>query len=363
MLFQKSVVGNSRLANDQWLDVQFARNAFNAQQRVISQSLRASGVRFGNERFMVNDGLIPEDVYQEFDNVTVTEFRSDEGDAFLNDLLAMSKSVNIGKIVHKFRQSSDAGRTQTSMSGQIGVKFDQVEYTIDGSIIPIHDTGFYREWREWNAQRSENFDGLIDDQRESVRSLRQKLADNFIEGHTDVNGNFIKIDGIDWQGMRNDSRVAAVDVGAGGINFDFTDTTKTFAEIEAAFKQVRDVLWITNNCEMEVTYYVSKAIASNWERNSSEFSSSENKILQRLAALQGVKEIKTTSKLVGEELMGFPHNQNAVRPIVGMGVNTVAMPRPLYNSNYEFAVWAAIGFEVRTDFGGQTCAIFVSDLT
>ena len=362
MLFQQSLVGNSRCAAEQWDHVRFSRDAFNAQQRTIANSIRAAGPQY-RDHFAVNDGLIPEDVFQEFDNVTVTQFRSDEGDTFLNDLLPMSKSVNIGKIVHKFRQASDAGRTQTSFTGQIGVKFDQVEYTIDGSIIPIHDTGFFRDWREWNAQRSENFDGLIDDQRESVRSLRQKLADKFIEGHTDEFGKFIKKDAIDWKGIRNDSRVAAVDTGVGGINFDFTDTTKTFAEIEAAFKQVRDVLWITNNCEKDVTYYVSKAIASNWERNSSEFSSSENKILQRLAALQGVKEIKTTSKLVGDEFMGFPVSDNIVRPIVGMGVNTVAMPRPVYNSNYEFVVWGAIGFEVRTDFSGQTCAIFVSDLT
>ena len=355
MLFQQSIVGNSRAARDQWTEVQAVRNACNLNEQSFATLQRQAG-------FAVNEGIIPQDVYQEFDNVTVERFRSDDGDAFLNDLLPLSRSVNIGKLVSKFRRASDAGQTQTSMTGQIGVKMDQVEFNYDGTIIPVHDTGFFRNWREWNAQQSEGFDALIDDQRESVAALRRRLADNFLDGHLDKDGNFIVVDALDWQGMRNDSRVAQINIGVSGINFDFTDTTKTFEQIEAAFKQVRDVLWITNNCERDATYYVSREITSNMERNSSEFASSENKILQRLAALQGVKEIKTSSKLSGNEMMAFPLDGESVRPLVGMGLNTVAMPRPVYNSNYDFAVWGAIGFQVRTDFTSQKCAMFAQDL-
>ena len=351
MLFQQALIGNSRAAIEQWSAVRHARLAANLQEEHFARTGQIS----------VNAGLIPQDVYQEFDNVTVQRMRSDEGDTFLNDLLPNSRSVSIGKLVHKFRQSSDAGNAQTSMTGQIGVRMDQVEYTYDGTIVPIHDTGFFRNWREWNAQTSEGFDALIDDQRESVSTIRRKLADSFLDGHVDKNGNFIKVDALDWQGMRSDSRVAQVDLGAGGVNFDFTDTTKTYAEIEAAFKQVRDVLWITNNCGIDATYYISREIASNLERNSSEFASSENKILQRLSGLQGVGAIKVSSKLSGNEFMAFPLSADFVRPIVGMGLNTVAMPRPVYNSNYEFVVWGAIGFEVKTDFSGKTCALFAQE--
>ena len=311
--------------------------------------------------FRVNEGLIPQDVYQEFDNVTVERFRSDDGDTFLNDLLPLSRSVNIGKLVHKFRQSSDAGVVQTSITGQIGVKMDQVEYTYDGSIVPIHDTGFFRNWREWNAQRSEGFDALIDDQRECVASIRQHAADQFLDGHVDADGNAIVVDGVSWAGMRADARVAQVELGATGINFDFTLTTNTYALIEAAFKQVRDVLWITNNCQREATYYISREIASNFERNSSESYSSE-KILNRLAQLMGVAAIKPTNKLTGNEMMAFPLDSQFVRPIVGMGINTVAMPRPVYNSNYEFVVWGAIGYEVRTDFANRKCALYAAEI-
>lgn len=350
MIFAKEIVGNSKIAVAQRQEVIGARKGYHVNELSFAAAQNAAGI-------IVNQGLIPQDVYQEFDNVTVTRFRSDDGDTFLNDLLPLSRSVNIGKLVHKFRRASDAGNTQTSMTGQIGVKMDQVEYLYDGSIIPIHDTGFGRNWREWNAQRSEGFDALIDDQRESVASLRQTLADNFLDGHKDKNGKFIVVDAISWKGMRADTRVAQVDLGVGGVNFDFTDTAKTYEEIEAAFKEVRDVLWITNNCQREATYYISREIASNMERNSSEAVVTA-KIIERLAGLMGVAAIKVSSKLSGNEFMAFPLDADFVRPVVGMGINTIAMPRPVYNSNYEFVCWGAVGFEVRTDYSSRKCAMF-----
>jgi len=348
MIFQKKLIGNSVAAANQWNEVQRARHNANLQEQMFAKA----------GQIQANVGLIPRDVYQDFDNVTVERMRSDDGDTFLNDLLPLSRSVNIGKLVSKFRQASDAGITQTSMTGQIGVKMDQVEFKYDGTVIPIHDTGFFRNWREWNAQTSEGFDGLIDDQRESVASIRAHLADSFLDGHLDTDGNAIVVDGLSWAGMRNDTRVVQVDLSSAPI-FDFTDTTKTYAEIEAAFKVVRDILWITQKCQKEATYYVSREIASNFERNSSESYSSE-KIQNRLAQLQGVAAIKVSSKLTlnsGNEMMAFPLDQMNVRPVVGMGVNTVAMPRPVYNSNYEFVVWSATGFEVKTDYFGNTCAL------
>jgi len=355
MIFQRtlmvSMIGNTAMSR-QWDEVRYAREAANRHSYNLNQM---AGIT-------VNNGLIPQDVYQDFDNVTVTRFRSDDGDAYLNDLLPLSRSVNIGKLVQKFRQASDAGNAQTSMTGQLGVNIDQVEYTYDGSIIPIHDTGFGRNWREWNAMQSEGFDALIDDQRESVASLRLQIADQFLDGHTDKDGNSIVVDGYSWGGMRNDSRVAAVDLGAGGINFDFTDTTQTGAAIKAAFIQVRDVLRISNNCPQDATYYISREIMSNFERK---FSTSYDArtILDELRTLSGVADIKESNKLTqnsGNELMAFPLSSDFVRPVVGMGINTVAMPRPVYNSNYNFVVWGAVGYQVRTDYSGNTCAMLAT---
>lgn len=352
MIFQKKLmanaIGNSSMTR-QWAEVRHAREAANRHNYAMNQM---AGIT-------VNEGIIPQDVYQDFDNVTVQRMRSDDGDTFLNDLLPLSRSVNIGKLVQKFRQASDAGNVQTSMTGQIGVNMDQVEYSYDGSIIPIHDTGFGRNWREWNAMQSEGFDALIDDQRESVASLRIQMADQFLDGHTDKDGNLIVVDGYSWGGIRNDSRVAQVDLGAGGLNFDFTATGNTGDQIKAAFIQVRDVLWITNNCQRDAVYYVSREIMSNFERKFSAQYDAQI-IKAELAQLMGVADIKVTNKLTGNQLMAFPLDSNFVRPVVGMGINTVAMPRPVYNSDYQFVCWGAVGYQVRTDFAGRTCALYAS---
>lgn len=349
MIFAKSVIGNSKLAQIQVKEVEQLRYAANLQDL----DFRRKG------QIKANEGIIPQDVYQEFDNVTVERFRSDDGDTFLNDLLPNSRSINIGKLVQKFRQASDSGLVQTSMTGQIGAKMDQTEFTYDGSIVPISDASFGRNWREWNAQRSEGFDALIDDQRETVAAVRRSLADQFMDGHVDVDGNAIVVDGLSWLGMRNDSRVASIDLGAGGINFDFTLNTNSGDLNKAAFIEVRDILWIDNKCERDVTYYISREIMSNWERKFSANYDSQ-KIIQELASLMGVKDIKVSSKLTGNQLMGVLPGTDSVRPIVGMGLNTVAMPRPLYNDNYQFVTWTATGWQVRTDFAGNTCASYAS---
>jgi len=353
MLFTKGYVSNSRNAQSQLDEVSGARRGYKANEDAFAPILQQAGLQ-------VNEGIIPLDVYQEFDNVTVQRIRSDDGDTFLNDLLPRARAINIGKMVFKHRKVSDAGNAQTSMSGQTGVNMDQVEYSYDGTIVPIHDIGFGRNFREMAAQSSEGFDALIDDQRESIATLRRKLVDSFMDGHIDRDGNSIVVDGLSWTGMRNDSRIAQINVGASGINFDFTDVTQSYASIEKAFKEVRNIMWITNNCGKDLTVYISREMASNFERQSSE-SYGSAKLIERLAGLMGIAGFKVSNKLVGNEFMGFPQDE-MLRPLTGMAINTVAMPRVKYNDNHEFVSWCAVGWEARTDFENRKCAFFAQDL-
>ena len=66
MLLQQSIIGNSRAGRDHWTEVQRARDL--ANNHIMSLNAMAG--------IQVNEGLIPRDVYQEFDNVTVERFRS-----------------------------------------------------------------------------------------------------------------------------------------------------------------------------------------------------------------------------------------------------------------------------------------------
>lgn len=353
MLFTKQYVTNSRVAKDHYKEVTMMRNANNISEKMHAEAMKAHG-------FKANAGQIPADVYKEFDNVTVERMRADDGDTFLNDLMPLAKSVNIGKLVYETRRASSAGQVQTSMGGQQGVKMDQVEYNYDGVIVPVHDAGFSRNWRELAAQKSEGFDALIDDQRETVASLRAHLADSFMDGHTDVDGNNIVMNGYSWAGIRSDSRVQSVDLGAGGVNFDFTDNANTGDQNKNALITTLDYLWITNNCAQDVTVYVSREIARNWERN---FSTNYDgrRIIDQLSGLQGVASIKVSNKLTGNQLMAFPLDAMRVKPIVGMEVATIALPRPLYNSDHQFVTAAALGWFVGTDHDSKTCALYASE--
>lgn len=347
MLFSRALVGNSRAAKTQWDAVVFSRNAANTINQRHARELR------------VNAGLIPRDVWQEFDNVTVTRMRSDDGDAFLNDLMPLSRSINIGRLVLKYRQASDAGLAKTSMSGQTGIITDHVDYAYDGTIVPIHDAGFSREWREWEGMQAEGFDALIDDQRETVETVRRLLADTFMDGHRDQEGNLIVVDALSWAGVRNDSRVAQIDLGPLGLNFDFTSSGVTGEQIKDAWITMRDVLWISNNCEMDVNYYISREIMSNFERKYS--AQYDSKLIKaELSQLMGVADIKVTNKLTGNQIMAFPLDANRIRPLVAMGLNTSPVPRRLYNDKYQFMTWTALGWYVKNDFFGRTCIMYAS---
>ena len=352
MLLTTTSVSNSVPGKEQFEAVTDARNAANKQEQMFVKNGMVQG----------NAGLVPRHVYQDFDSVTVERMRSDDGDTFLNDLMPLSRSVSIGKLISRFRRASDAGVAQASMSGQSAVAFDQVEYKYDGSLVPIYDAGFGRNWREWAAQQSEGFDALIDDQRETVAALRRKIADSFLDGHKDRDGNTLSLDGITWTGMRNDSRVNQVDLGGSGISFDFTDNSKTGEENKAAFIALRNVLWIDNNVAQEATYYISREIAASWEHNfSSQYDAKT--IMAELNGLMGVKDIKVSSKLVGNELMAMVLDSNSIKPLVGMGITTVEMPRQVYNSDYRFTVWGAIGWEIRSDFSGNSACLFAQAIS
>lgn len=339
-------------------DGKYLKNAYAGQhQEIVRHRVAAENAE---NAFQTNAGIVPRDVYQDMERDTVEVMRSDDGDAFLNDLIPRARGINIGKLTTQFRKASDAGTVQTSMSGQTGTLFDQVDYNYDGAIIPVQTSGYFRNWRELESHRSEGFDALIDDNRETVKTMRIAMADSFLDGFKDKNGNYLSQDGITWTGLRNDAaRVAQVDLGAGGLNFDFTDTSKTGAEIKAAFMQIRDTLYIDNNCAQDITYYLSREIVSNFERRfSAQYDSTT--ILQELTGLMGVSSFKSTNKLTGNQLMGLPSSGDMVRPLSGMMTSTVALPRVRFNDNYEFMVWHATGWQVKTDYYGRKCALYAA---
>lgn len=358
MIFTNKIVADSIQFQRQIKERDAIRSCYNMSEDRFAPEYRAHGLN-------VNAGRIPDEVFREFDNVTVERMRLDEGDAYLNLLMPLSRGLPIGKLTFEHRRASDAGNVQTSMTGQIGVQFDSVDFDISGTIIPVHDNGWSRNWREVSAWSSEDFDGMVDDQRENVSAHRNHLADTVLDGMKDKDGNFIVVDQRSWKGIRGDAKVEQIDLGAGGINFDFTDQTKTGEEIKKAFIAMRDVMRINNKCSKDLTYFMSVEIASNLERK---FTTNYDAptISQELSKLRGVADLIESSKLGpaaatdGNEWMAFPLD-GTFRPLTGMGVSVMAQIRQVYNANHDFIVASAIGWEVRDDFFGNTCVMSAKD--
>src|SRR5690606_4069254 len=153
-----------------------------------------------------NAGAAPFDLYQEFDTQVVRQFHLDEGEAILTRLMPLARSLPLGRLTSVFARASGMGGFKTSMSGEENVIHDQVNYDLDKAIVPIHQNGFKRQWRESETFGLEGFQDLVTMQQEAVRTHRKGLIDYFLNG-TDVT-----FDGVGWDGFRNDTRVDQVDL-------------------------------------------------------------------------------------------------------------------------------------------------------
>ncbi|MBX2848971.1 MAG: hypothetical protein KTR16_11665 [Acidiferrobacterales bacterium] len=331
---------NKANAKKQWSEVQGRREFFNNYERSIAQmrGLKANAA-----------ATIPRDVYVEFDNVTKEIMRNDEGDVLLNDLLPLARSVDIGKIEYKYRKASDSGNAKTTLSGQTVVTMDKTQYSYDSAIVPVHQDGFGREWRELAGQNSEGFDGLIDDQRNSVKAIRRQMV-NYI-----VDGGGPTFNGATWAGLKSDSRVVS-----SSLSVNLTAGATTAQQVRDEFKSQRDALRITNNVMGQVTFYVSREIMSNLERYYSDNDGGYGTMLDAVRALNAVADVKETAVLTGNEIFAMVLDSSIIRPIVGMGVSTVPVQRSNPFDAHNFITWGAMGIQVMQDYGNRSGVLYAT---
>lgn len=299
---------------------------------------------------MSNAAQTPAEAYREFDSTTKIEQVPRGEHALLTRMLQVARPVNIGKEVFEYRKASDAGHGQTSMSGQIGVKMDNVDYKYGGTVVPVHDIGFGRRWREVESMRSEGFDALVDDSRETERELLTTIGKYLWDGNANVS-----LKGNTWLGLRNDPTVASATLGV-----DLAAGASTAQAIRDEVRRVRDILLIANNCSGDITLTISREIASNWERVFSTAEGTFGTIMDMIMKLRGIAEIVEDSELTGNEVAMIFISQQGMHPVVGMGMSTYAVPRVNHNDDFNYVKWAAVGFLAKNDFSGKTCALYGS---
>lgn len=296
--------------------------------------------------------VLPRDAWLDLDGITRRVMRADEGQVWMADLMPLAKPVNIGKLVHLNRVSSDAGRVTRSMSGQVPTTLDKVSYDYRGTPVPIFSTGYGREWREWNTLQSENFDALGDDQEAAVAKIRQDNALYVLDGDASI-----VVEGYTAYGIRTSPLSKAINLGdaVGGADIDLTDAATTSDEIDTFFTQTLGAMLDANFITGKVNIYVSPEIGRNLDRSYSGADGFKGgTLLSYLLTNRRINKIAVSFELSGNEFFGFVPSSEYIRPLVAMATSTVAMPRLHPRANYQFEVWDAMGIEIRADYNGKS---------
>lgn len=333
---QTLVNSNPRTHGEWWSEVCANREWFHRMEEQLAEVQNASPI-------------LPREAWQDFDTATRAIMRGDEGAVWMDDLMPLAKSVNIGKLVHMSRVIGDAGTVQRSMSGQVPVPLDKVGYDFQGSVVPIFSSGFGREWREWNTLQSENFDALADDNEAINRKIRRNMALYALDG--DAN---IQFQGYRATGIRTDPRSKSINLGSGAGGANINLVTATADQFEAFVNGPFGAMLDANFIPGGVNLYVSPEIARNLDKPYSGSAGFKGGSLrQYIEANRRINKIAVSFELTGNEFFGFVPSSDYIRPLVGMAVNTTGMTRLNPTDNYQFLVMGAMGIEIRTDINGR----------
>jgi len=332
-------------------------------QQLIANNPRQHGLWFdevnddrdfwhANEDGMASIGnaasVLPRDAWMDMDSITRRVMRADEGEIWMKYLMPLAKPVNIGKLVHLNRVSSDAGTVIRSMSGQVPVPMDKVVYDYRGTVVPMFHTGYGREWREWNSLQSENFDALADDQEAHTAKIRRDMALYALNGDTTV-----VFQGYTGYGIRTHPLSKSINIGAGGANINLT--TATADALDAFFTTTFGATLDANYVTQGVVLFISPEIARAWDKTySGSAGFKAGTIMDFLKTNRRIAAIEVTFELSGNEFFAFVPSAEYIRPLIGMAVATTAIPRDRPRANYQFDVAGAMGLEIRADYNNRS---------
>lgn len=344
---QNLVNQHPRQHGEWWNEINVARDHFHAVEDNLAAVSNASAI-------------LPRDAWLDLDGITRRVMRADEGQVWMADLMPLAKPVNIGKLVHLNRVSSDVGDPVIrTMSGQVPVPMDKVTYDYRGTPVPIFAKGYYRNWREWNTLQSENFDALADDQEATTAKVKRDMALYVLDGDATIN-----VGGYSAYGIRTSPLSKSINLGsaAGGANIDLTATATTSDAIDAFFTQTLGKMLDDNFITGSVNIYVSPEIGRNLDRSYSGAEGFKGGTLwQYLLTNRRINKIAVSFELSGNEFFGFVPSADFIRPLVGMAVATTAMARLNPRDNYQFEVAGALGIDIRGDFNNRSGVFYTVD--
>ena len=199
-----SIIFNQALYNN---DSSAGRIMTQQKQTVIA--MRNNGHLAHRDMLLAtNVARTPAEAYREMDPTTKIEQVPAGEFALLTRVLGKVKPINLGRKLYEYRKASDMNKGQSSMTGNIGVKGDKIDYSYGGTVVPIHDKGFEIDWREHTAMQAEGFDELVDYAREAELGLMRTKNDYLWTGNAGL-----VFKGASWLGIKAHPTAATATLG------------------------------------------------------------------------------------------------------------------------------------------------------
>lgn len=304
-------------------------------------------------QLLVNAGRDIDAVWRDFDAQTTALGRVPDS-VLLQDLAPLARSVNIGKIVSEYRRTNGAFSAQSSIDGQHKKPMDRGSYDFDGTVILIHSSQVGRQWRELEAERSEGFDGLLEDQQGAMLEAQDQ------SGRYLVNGDTSKVyKGYKGHGIKTSANTLAVSLATGGSGITAIDLTSAATTLDAAnnfFIQVIAALR-AQFAVGKVKFYTSSAVIANLSRIAG-VDGSTRSILSILLDNPDIAGIVYDRNFTGNEISGVILDTRYVRPVIGMPLTSTPMVRKTPMDDFQVLCWTASGLQIKADSAGKSKGVF-----
>lgn len=328
-------------------DVNSAKHPTTKKRLNETDNMRAysNHVEHAFDLMKVNAGAalpIPTSIFDEVDRVTKKVMTEPTTDVVYQDLMALSRPVDIGALKFIDRVSSDSGAVSVSMSMSTEHVGDITAYKQRETHVPIFQGGAVRQPREVAAWKHAGFDVLLDDHENAVRAVRNKISDSFLNGAVTDTGN------EESYGLLNDPLVKEYKT-----KVDFTSQATSGEDMRnamlAALQQHRiDSLVISPR-----TVYVSLDIDAQLDRKYIPTDAASRTIREELLSLPLVKEIKPTALVTGNNMIAGVLSSEFIRSIVGQEVSSFSNIRQTPFDPFKWYVWAGVGLNIRADYNGR----------
>lgn len=270
-------------------------------------------------------------------------------DPLFTDLMQLSRSVNIGKLVAAYKRVGAMDQGETSLTGQTTHLMGELSSDYDGIVIPIHSKGFGKQWRELEGQRSIGADDIAENQAAAVREVMRLMIVNFVDGSPTIN-----YQGANSYGIKTNPNTIAIT-----LTVDLTSPTATYAQIQPQIVAVvQAIRGGTNRVTGRVKLYVSAEIETNLLRSTGGTTQDRTFLAALLADTPGLEGIVSSDSLNGNQLIGLVRSSQFIEPVTGMAVTTTPIPRNAPFADYQWLSWSASGLLVKADQGGRAGVVY-----